>query len=252
VSALLQTRDLGRRFGGLEAVVEVSLEVHAGQVLGIIGPNGAGKTTLINLITGYLAPSSGRVFIGGKDVTGRKPWVVAHEGVARTFQIVKPFRAMTVRENVATGTMFGPEGAGSVGEALRSADEVLERVGLADKGEARPGELTVSDTKRLELGKALAMRPRLLLLDEVMAGLRPNEIDASVDLIRSLRSEGMAIAAIEHVMKAIMAISDEVFVLHEGRMLVQGSPETVARDERVIEAYLGERYARRHKDEQDA
>jgi branched-chain amino acid transport system ATP-binding protein len=247
VSALLETRELSRRFGGLQALADVSLEVDSGQVLGIIGPNGAGKTTLINLMTGYVAPSSGKVLIAGKDMTGRKPWVVAHAGVARTFQIVKPFRAMTVRENVAMGAMYGPKKADSLSESLGRADEVLDRVGLAPKTESRPDELTVADRKRLELAKALAMRPKLLLLDEVMAGLRPNEVDESVELIRSLKAEGMAIAAIEHVMKAIMAISDQVLVLYEGKKLTQGSPDDVAGDERVIEAYLGERFARRQR-----
>jgi branched-chain amino acid transport system ATP-binding protein len=250
VSALLETRGLSCRFGGLEALSEVSLEVDAGRVLGIIGPNGAGKSTLVNAVTGYLRPSSGRVLVAGKDMTGRKPWHVARAGVARTFQIVKPFRAMTVVENAAVGAMFGPGGKTSVHDSLVRSKEILERVGLADKADAHPGELSVADTKRLELAKALAMKPRLLLLDEVMAGLRPNEVDAAVELIRSLRAEGITVIAIEHVMRAIMAISDEVLVLHEGKQLAHGPPEEVARDERVVEAYLGERYARRHKDDE--
>jgi branched-chain amino acid transport system ATP-binding protein len=249
VTPLLQTRGVGCRFGGLEALADVSIDVEQGRVLGIIGPNGAGKSTLVNVITGYVTPTAGRVLVGGVDMTGKKPWHLARVGVARTFQIVKPFREMSVRENVAVGSMFGPTEARSVLDGLTRSDEVLARVGLAEKADAHPGELTVSDTKRLELAKVLAMGPRLLLLDEVMAGLRTNEIDECVELIRSLKTEGITVVAIEHVMRGIMAISDEVVVLHEGRELVKGTPKEVATDERVIEAYLGERYARRHKDD---
>jgi branched-chain amino acid transport system ATP-binding protein len=248
---LLETQGLSRSFGGLQAVSDVSIKVPEARVLGVIGPNGAGKTTLINLITGHLAPTSGQVMIGGRDLTGQKPWTIAHAGVARTFQIVKPFRAMTVEENVAIGAMFCADGASSVRAGLDLSEEILTRVGLADKAESRPGELSVADTKRLELAKALAMRPRLLLLDEVMAGLRPNEVNDSVELIKGLQSEGITIVAIEHVMKAIMAISDEVFVLHEGRELAKGPPHEIAHDQRVIEAYLGKRYARRQKEQGD-
>ena len=252
MSALLQTKDLTVRFGGLEALSNVSLDVEEGSIVGLIGPNGAGKTTLVNVITGSIAPSSGRVSVGGDDVTGRKPWEVAKAGVSRTFQIVKPFRGMTVRENVAIGAMFGPRSTSSLKESLEGADVVLERVGLTDRADALPGELPVADNKRLELAKALAMKPRLLFLDEVMAGLRPAEIERSVQLVRSLRDDGLTIVVIEHVMKAIMALSDVVAVLHEGKELARGSPEDIARDDRVIEAYLGERYARRTKENGDA
>jgi branched-chain amino acid transport system ATP-binding protein len=252
VSALLQTKELTVRFGGLEALSNVSLEVEEGSIVGLIGPNGAGKTTLVNVITGSIAPSKGRVMVGDADVTGRKPWEVAKAGVARTFQIVKPFRGMTVRENVAIGAMFGPGSASSLKESLDSADAVLERVDLTDRAEALPGELPVADNKKLELAKALAMKPRLLFLDEVMAGLRPAEIELSVALVRSLRDDGLTIVVIEHVMKAIMAVSDVVAVLHEGKELARGSPEEIAGDDRVIEAYLGERYARRTKESGDA
>ena len=217
-------------------------------MLGVIGPNGAGKSTLINLITGHIKPTSGRVVIDGRDVTGAKPWTIADARVARTFQIVKPFRDLTVRENVAIGAMFGPERAGSTREASARADEVLERVGLGDRAGDEPGGLNVADARRLELAKALAMRPRLLLLDEVMAGLRPREIDGALDLIRSLKDEGMTILVVEHVMKAILSVSDTVLVMHEGTELVHGGPQEVMEDERVIEAYLGQRYARRMRE----
>ena len=226
----------------------VSIAVERGTVLGVIGPNGAGKSTLVNLITGHVKPSSGKVLIGGVDLTGARPWEIAKARVARTFQIVKPFRGMSVRENVAVGSMFGPENAGSVHEALARADQVLERVGLHGRGHAAPSELSTADARRLELAKALALRPTLLLLDEVMAGLRAQEIAPALDLIRSLKAEGMTILAIEHVMKAILAVSDELLVLHEGRVLTRGHPEEVVDDERVVEAYLGERYARRRRE----
>jgi branched-chain amino acid transport system ATP-binding protein len=245
---VLETRGLSRSFGGLVAVDDVSLSVDEGQVLGIIGPNGAGKSTLVNLITGHLRPSAGSVVVDGRDLTGAKPWDVARSRVARTFQIVKPFRGLTVRENVAIGAMYGPGDHTSVAEGRERADEVLARVGLGDRAEVPPGELSVADARRLELAKALAMSPRLLLLDEVMAGLRHSEIDPALDLIRSFRDEGITVVAVEHVMRAILAVSDEVLVLHEGRELTRGTPEEVVEDERVIEAYLGQRFARRQRE----
>jgi branched-chain amino acid transport system ATP-binding protein len=246
MSTVLETSDLSRSFGGVDAVAGISVSVEEGKVLGVIGPNGAGKSTLINLITGHLKPSKGRVAIDGRDVTGQKPWTIAKARVARTFQIVKPFRNLTVKENVAIGSMFGPERSGSAQEAIDQAGDALERVGLLEKADLTPGDLSVADARRLELAKALAMRPRLLLLDEVMAGLRPGEIQPALDLIRSLRDEGVTVLVVEHVMKAIMAVSDEVLVMHEGAELTRGAPEKVVEDERVIEAYLGQRYARRH------
>jgi branched-chain amino acid transport system ATP-binding protein len=251
VSAVLETRDLTRRFGGVDAVAGVTIAVQEGTVLGVIGPNGAGKSTLINLITGHVKPTRGHVAIDGRDLTGRKPWVLAAARVARTFQIVKPFRDLTVRENVAIGAMYGPERARSARQAIEQADETLARVGLLERAELAPRELSVADARRLELAKALAMRPRLLLLDEVMAGLRPAEIGPALDLIRSLRDDGVTILVVEHVMKAILAVSDEVLVMHEGRELTRGSPDDVVADERVIEAYLGERYAKRIRDRGD-
>jgi branched-chain amino acid transport system ATP-binding protein len=245
VTAVLEVEQLGCRFGGLAAVADVSFGMEEGTVLGVIGPNGAGKSTLINLITGHIKPTSGRVRIDGRDVTGARPWVIADAQVARTFQIVKPFRDLTVRENVAIGSMFGPSRAGSTREAIALAGDVLERVGLAERADAEPGGLSIADARRLELAKALAMRPRLLLLDEVMAGLRPREIEVALELIGSLRDEGMTILVVEHVMKAILSISDSVLVMHEGKELVHGKPQDVMEDERVIEAYLGQRYAQR-------
>ena len=244
---VLEVRGLGRRFGGLEAVRDVSFAVPRGRTLGVIGPNGAGKSTFVNLVTGHLKPSAGRVLIDGHDLTGARPWTIARHGVARTFQIAKPFRGMTVRENVAVGVLYGPGRTESRRHALAEADTVLERVGLTGRSDATPGELAVADARRLELAKALALRPRLLLLDEVMAGLRPGEIEPSLALIGELKDEGMTILVVEHVMKAIVAVSDHVLVLHQGQVLTSGTPREVLSDERVIEAYLGHRFARRHR-----
>jgi len=242
---ILEVQDLSRRFGGVWALRNVNFSVAEGEILGIIGPNGAGKTTLINLITGHLRPTSGRVLIGGADVTGQRPWVIAHDGVARTFQIVKPFRGVTVRENVAIGAMHGNRRDRTVQEALDTADRLLELVGIAGRANAAPSELSVADARRLELAKALASRPRLLLVDEVMAGLRQHEIETAVALIHELRDSGITIVAVEHVMKAIVSISDRMLVLHHGAILATGTPDEVLADTRVIEAYLGHRYARR-------
>jgi branched-chain amino acid transport system ATP-binding protein len=242
----LQAKGLSKRFGGLQAVGGVDLELHAGQLLGVIGPNGAGKSTLINLLTGHLRPTTGTVTIDGRDFTGARPWRIAHAGVARTFQIVKPFRGMTVLDNVIVGSLFGPDGARrSVAAARREAQEALDRVGLAERAQLPPAELSVADARRLELAKALALRPRVLLLDEVLAGLRPGEIGPALELIGSLRTEGLALLMVEHVMQAISAVSDEVLVLHHGEVLTTGPAETVLSDHRVIEAYLGHRYAAR-------
>jgi len=246
---VLETRGLGRSFGGLKAVSDVSFSVPEGQVLGVIGPNGAGKSTFINLVTGHIKPSEGRVLIDGKDLTGVRPWVIAKARVARTFQIVKPFRGMSVRENVAIGILYGPDGTNVMSHALKAADEVLEEVGMAGLGDRPPGELSVADARRLEFAKALALRPRLLLLDEVMAGLRHTEIEPSLELIRSLKARGITIIVVEHVMKAILAVSDKVLVLHAGQILTSGDPQEVLRDPRVIEAYLGHRYAKRREGE---
>ena len=242
---VLEVRNLNRRFGGLWAVRDVSFTVAEGEILGVIGPNGAGKSTLVNLITGHLRPTSGRVLIAGHDVTGLRPWAIAHDGVARTFQIVKPFRGLTVRENVAIGAMHGNQRDHTVRDALATADAVLDLVGISKHAKAAPSQLSVADARRLELAKALATRPRLLLIDEVMAGLRSQEIDAAVELIHRLRDGGITVVAVEHVMKAIVSVSDRVLVLHHGSILAAGSPSDVLADPRVIEVYLGHRYVKR-------
>jgi branched-chain amino acid transport system ATP-binding protein len=244
---ILRTRGIERRFGGLLALSGVDLALPAGRTLGVIGPNGAGKSTLVNVISGHLKPTSGSVEIAGRDLTGARPWRIAHAGVARTFQIVKPFRGLTVADNVAVAAMFGPSAIRSPAQARREAAQVLERVGLGGKDEQSPAELTVADARRLELAKALALQPRLLLLDEVFAGLRPAEIDPALRLIEELKSAGLTLLIIEHVVRAISAIADEILVLHNGKVLTQGRPDEVLSDERVIEAYLGHRYTRKNR-----
>jgi len=247
-AAVLEVRHLSKRFGGLWALRDVSFSVGEGEIVGIIGPNGAGKSTLVNLITGHLRPTGGTVLISGRDVTGLHPWVIAHDRVARTFQIVKPFRGLTVRENVAIGAMHGNDRDGSVREALATADELLDLVGIAKHANAAPTQLSVADARRLELAKALATRPHLLLIDEVMAGLRNPEIESAVELIHRLRDSGITIVAVEHVMKAIVSVSDRILVLHHGSILAMGSPPEVLSDPRVIEAYLGRRYISRRSE----
>jgi branched-chain amino acid transport system ATP-binding protein len=243
VTPVLETHCLTRRFGTLRALSNVSLSVQPGTILGVIGPNGAGKSTLINLITGHLRPSAGTVLIDGSDLTGAPPWRIAHAGVARTFQIVKPFRGMTVRENVAVSAMYSRTRASTKRAAFELADDVLRRLALTRLAARNPAELPVGDARRLELARALAARPRLLLLDEVMAGLRTAEIESMVALIRTLPEESVTVLAVEHVIKAIAAISDEICVLHHGEVLTRGAPQAVLSDPRVIQAYLGSRYA---------
>jgi branched-chain amino acid transport system ATP-binding protein len=243
----LQARGLSKRFGGLHAVHGVGLDLHPGRLLGVIGPNGAGKSTLVNLLTGHLRPTTGTVAVEGRDLTGARPWRIAHAGVARTFQIVKPFRGMTVLDNVAVAALFGGHRLGvgwlSLAAARRNALATLERVGLAGQAALAPAELSVADARRLELAKALALDPRVLLLDEVLAGLRPVEIDPALDLIDSLRRDGLALLMVEHVIRAIAAVADEVLVLYQGAVLTTGPAAAVLSDSRVIEAYLGRRYA---------
>jgi branched-chain amino acid transport system ATP-binding protein len=220
--------------------------VAEGEILGVIGPNGAGKTTLLNCVSRVYGLDSGEMTFSGVSLARLRPEQVARLGVGRTFQIVQPFAAMTVRENVATGGLFGSDRARmSLREALAWADEVLHVVGLADKRDRIATELTVPDRKRLEVARALATKPRLLLLDEVMAGLNMSEVDQALELVRRIRADGVTVVLIEHVMRVILGVCERVIVLNLGRVLVEGSPGDVLRDERVVEAYLGERYARR-------
>ena len=243
---ILVARGITKRFGGLAAVDGVDLTIRRGEIFGFLGPNGAGKTTFVNCMTGLDKPTAGTMVFDGQDVTKTPSYRIGRLGMARTFQVVKPLRQLTVRENVATGAMFGALGRGRTAPQARArADEVLERVALADKSDRTATELTIPDLKRLELAKALAMDPQLLFLDEVMAGLNPSEIEKAMDLILAINRSGVTIFVIEHVMKAIMGISDRLAVLHFGRKIAEGDPEEIVENPDVIEAYLGERFAQR-------
>jgi branched-chain amino acid transport system ATP-binding protein len=244
--AILEVRKLSKAFGGVRAVNDVTFSVDRGEIVGLIGPNGAGKTTLVNLMTGVLPPTSGTVLFDGIDVTRQKPHQAARRGIARTFQIVQPFPEMTVLENVTAATLFAA-GADSISAAREQAREHLEFVGIGRLAATPSRALTLPDRKRLELAKGLAMRPRVLMLDEVNAGLNSGEIDAALDLIRRVSARGVTIIIIEHLMKVVFSLSHRVLVLHQGALISQGKPAEVAEDENVIRAYLGARFAERHK-----
>ena len=248
MSALLSTAGVSKRFRGLVAVDRASFEVARGEIFAVIGPNGAGKTTLLNCVSGVVHPEAGDIRWEEASIRRVPPYRRARLGIGRTFQIVRPFPSMTVRENTAMGALFGqPAGRLQPPAAMRQADEVLELVGLGEKRDYPVLRLTVPDRKRLEVARALAMRPRLLLLDEVMAGLNSVEVEQALEMIRRVRDGGITIVLIEHVMKVIVGVCTRALVLNFGRTLVEGPPAEVLRDRRVIEAYLGERYARDHQ-----
>jgi branched-chain amino acid transport system ATP-binding protein len=241
-SALLQVQDVSRSFGGLAAVRSVSLDLQAGGISALIGPNGAGKTTLFALMSGFLRPDSGRIVFDATDITGQAPHLNARRGLTRTFQIVQPFAVQTVRENIAVGAHLH---CASRREALAAADAVAQRLGLAPQLDKPAGDLTVAGRKRLELARALATRPRLLLLDEVLAGLNPQEVGEMVPVVRAIAAEGVTVLMIEHVMQAVMNLAAHVWVLAQGELIAAGTPGEVTRDVKVIEAYLGHGTARR-------
>jgi branched-chain amino acid transport system ATP-binding protein len=246
--AFLSIENVAMHFGGLHALDDVSFEVERGSVVGLIGPNGSGKTTLMNVVSGVYKPTLGNVRFNGKRIADVPTYAVCRLGIARTFQVVKPFANLTVRENVAVGAMYGRNGnQRRAGASFERAQELLEIVGLARVAERNASDLTIPDRKRLEVAKALALDPEVLLLDEVMAGLNATEVDEALDLLRTVNARGVTLIVVEHLMKAIVSISTTIVVLAEGKKIAEGAPAEVLASPRVIEAYLGTRYAERQR-----
>jgi branched-chain amino acid transport system ATP-binding protein len=239
MTVLLSVQGVTKRFGGLQALTHVTFDLPEGQILGLIGPNGAGKTTLFNAINGVYPPEEGRIIFREKDVTRLKTYEHARMGMARTHQIVQPLNDLTVRENVMVGACFGRENQ-NLSHAADAAAEVLGFVGLSSRADQLAGSLNVAQKKRLEMARALAAHPYLLLLDEVLAGLNPSEIGNMVETVMKIRERGITIIMIEHVMKAVMNVSDRVIVLDYGQQIAEGTPEEITNNEKVVEAYLGD------------
>ena len=238
--SILKGKSVTKHFGGLAAVSHVDFCVDEGEVVGLIGPNGAGKTTLFNLISGALVPKEGAISFNGQDITGLKPHKICKMGVARTFQSVKVFPHMSVLENVVLGSLFGLPDSMSAADAAAEVPRLLEFVGLSGMQQAPAQDLELANQKRLELARALATRPQLLLLDELMAGLNPTEVAEAMELVARIRDQGITIFMIEHVMKAIMSICDRILVLNHGKKIAEGTPQEIATSRTVIEVYLGE------------
>lgn len=248
MTPILRLENVSRSFGGVQALSNVSFDLHEGEIVALIGPNGAGKTTLVNAITGVHSPESGKVLFKGVDVSRQKPFQAARRGLARTFQIVQPFPRMTVLENVAASALFSGRSSG-IPEAKEHARQELEFVGLGDIVDSPAASLTLPNRKRLELAKSLAMNPKVLLLDEVNAGLNATEVDGALDLIRRIAARGVSILIIEHLMKVVLSLSSRVIVLHHGELIAQGVPKDMVHDRQVIEAYLGPKFAERFQKE---
>jgi branched-chain amino acid transport system ATP-binding protein len=238
MNALLEVSGVSKRFGGLVAVSEVSFSIAEGEIVGLIGPNGAGKTTLFNVVNGVYKADQGTITFAGKDITRSSPDKIVHLGLARTHQIVKPLNDLTVLDNVTVGACFGREYLDRAA-ARKVASEVLQQVGLGDRAGMIARSLTIAGKKRLEVARALAARPRLLLLDEVLAGLNPTEVATMIELVRKIRDSGISVLMIEHLMQAIMSLSNRIVVLNLGRKLAEGQPDEVVHNTDVVEAYLG-------------
>jgi len=237
--ALLEIKNVSKRFGGLWALRNVSFEVEEGEIIGIIGPNGAGKTTLFNCITGFYKPDTGRIVFRGEDITGLPPYAICKKGITRTFQLTKAFNNLTVFDNVRIAALTKLK---DMKEAEKEALNILEILGLSDKKYEIAGNLTVLERKRLELARALATKPKLLLLDEVMAGLKPAEIDEILEVVRDINKRGVTIIIVEHVIRAIMNVCKRVVVLDYGKKIAEGPSNEIVKDPRVVKAYLGEEY----------
>lgn len=238
MNTILEVRGVSKRFGGLVAVSDVSFSIAEGEILGLIGPNGAGKTTLFNLVNGVYKPDQGTITFAGNEITGYSPDKVVHLGLSRTHQIVKPLNDLTLLDNVTVGACFGREYL-DLSAARKVASEILQQVGMGDRADMLARSLTIAGKKRLEIARALAAKPKLLLLDEVLAGLNPTEVAMMIELVRKIRDSGISVLMIEHLMQAIMTLSDRVVVLDLGRKLAEGPPDEVVHNPEVIKAYLG-------------
>ncbi|HLR78808.1 MAG TPA: ABC transporter ATP-binding protein [Burkholderiaceae bacterium] len=237
---VLQVQNLTKRFGGVVAVNNVSFEVRKGEILALIGPNGAGKTTCFNMIAGFMPVTEGNVIFNGEDVTGQKPYTLNAKGMARTFQVVKPLPKLSVFDNIMVASLSKSK---NIRQARQKATVVLERTGLQELEHSLAGSLSIGNLKRLEVARALATEPTLLLMDEPMGGLTPSEVERAIELIHEINREGVSIIIIEHIMKAVMAVAQSIVVLQNGVPIARGTPDDVVNDEQVIKAYLGEGYA---------
>lgn len=236
---LLQVEKIIKSFGGLMALCEVNFEIHPGEIFGVIGPNGSGKTTLFNVITGFLKANRGKVTFMGKDITGLPPHQICRQGISRIFQLVKPFHQLTILQNVMVGRAYGKDPATNIKKAKEEVVKILNFVGLGNKVETLASQLTMADRKRLELARALAAHPQLLLLDELMAGLNSAETETAMNLVKNIKNSGITVIMVEHIMKAVLGVCDRIMVLNVGEKIAEGSPKEVVKNQLVIDAYLG-------------